>query len=89
MFIFLLLAMVSFSGFLFGCGDKYKGLKVVSDKDATGLQLFLDEDSDMEDGDKPSIGEITFSVNGANGVSTALRFNYDQKYIKILKLDNL
>ena len=52
-FVFVILSLVSISGVLFGCQGKYDNMKLTSNRDETGLQLYLGEDSDLEDGVKP------------------------------------
>ena len=39
-FIFVLMAFVAFSGVLFGCGDKYKNLKISTEVEELTLFYF-------------------------------------------------
>ena len=90
-FAFVMLMLISVSGLFFGCTDKYSALSVTSN--VSELELYLGEDTDMQDGAKPSIGTVKFTVNGAGeGVSTNLKLSYDHSLIKILsnkKEDNV
>ena len=83
--IFVVLSLLSISGVLFGCQNKYENMRLTSNRDETGLQLYLGEDSDLEDGSKPSIGTVTFTVSGVGGnVSKKLKYNYDASIVRIL-----
>lgn len=83
--VFVILSLLSISGVLFGCQNKYENMKLTSNRDETGLQLYLGEDSDLDDGAKPSIGTITFTVSGVGGnVSKKLKYNYDASIVRIL-----
>ena len=83
--VFILLSLVSVSGVLFGCRGKYDNMKVTSDRDETGLQLYIGEDSELDGGATPSIGNVTFTVSGVgDDVSKVLKYNYDQSLVKIL-----
>lgn len=82
-FAFVMLMLISVSGLFFGCTDKYSALSVTSN--VSELELYLGEDTDMQDGAKPSIGTVKFTVNGAgDGVSTDLKISYDHSIIKRL-----
>ena len=72
--IFVLFGMFSFTGLLFGCAGKYDNVKVTSDKDETGLQLYIGEDTE---GDVRSIGTITFYVENLELGAEHLKFNFE------------
>lgn len=78
--IFVLL-VVATSGLLFGCGDKYKNLKISTDVAPEGITLFLDEDTEDN---KPSVAKFDATVSGAEkGVSTKVIPSYDQSMISL------
>ncbi|MBO7508573.1 MAG: hypothetical protein J6T39_02910, partial [Clostridia bacterium] len=77
----VLFALISISGALYGCGGKYDNLKITSNRDATGLQLILD-DNDVDGGSSGSTGTITFYVTGIDE-EIDIKFNYDQSIVKI------
>lgn len=78
--IFVLL-VVATSGLLFGCGDKYKNLKISTDVAPEGITLFLDEDTEDN---KPSVAKFDATVSGAEkGVSTKVIASYDHSMISL------
>ena len=78
--IFVLL-VVATSGLLFGCGDKYKNLKISTDVAPEGITLFLDEDTEDN---KPSVAKFDATVSGAEkGVSTKVIPSYDDSMISL------
>ncbi|HAJ78025.1 MAG TPA: hypothetical protein DCO89_03060, partial [Clostridiales bacterium] len=82
-------ALVSVSGVLFGCQGKYDNMKITSDRDETGLQLYLGEDSTIEGGPLLSVGTITFTISGVgDDVSKKLLYNYDHDIVKILDVES-
>ena len=78
--IFVLL-VVATSGLLFGCGNKYKNLKISTDVAPEGITLFLDEDTEDN---KPSVAKFDATVSGAEkGVSTKVIASYDHSMISL------
>ena len=72
-FVILSLMLVSLSGMLFGCADKYSDMKIETDLDSNQIELFLGDD--LTEAQKSS---ITFNANvsGVTGdVSTVLKYN--------------
>jgi len=73
--------VVATSGLLFGCGDKYKNLKISTDVAPEGITLFLDEDTEDN---KPSVAKFDATVSGAEkGVSTKVIASYDHSMISL------
>lgn len=72
-FVIISLMLVSLSGMLFGCADKYSDMKIETDLDSNQIELFLGDD--LTETQKSS---ITFNASvsgvGAN-VSTILKYN--------------
>lgn len=84
-FTFILFCLISFSGLMYGCAGKYDNVKVTSDKDESGLQLYIGEDTE---GDMRSVGTITFYVEGLENGANNLKFNFEgyeeSRIVKIL-----
>ena len=73
LYILLTIMLISFSGIIFGCGDKYKNLKIETDLNSSFVELFLGDDLTQS---QPTSITFNASVLGAgNDVSTNLKYN--------------
>ncbi|MBQ8430866.1 MAG: hypothetical protein IJX26_02855, partial [Clostridia bacterium] len=63
--------VIATCGFVVGCGDKYKDLKVTTNLSEPKLTLYVGEEG-------ADSSTIIFSVDGADGTSTALKFSFEK-----------
>lgn len=77
-FVMLAVVLLSISGMLFGCTDKYKNLSIKTDLDSDTIQLYYrdpKESNEEADPQKPNSKTFVVSVLGAGeGVSTNIKY---------------